>query len=87
MTENRTVKVETYIAAAPVHVYRAFATSPGLQEWMADAAAADARPGGRFYSWWNQGFYAGGALRKRSWKRKWFFPGMRLLIPPRRLFP
>lgn len=64
MSENRSVTVEKHIAAPPAHVYRAFATSQGVQEWMADSAAADARPGGRFYSWWNAGFYAAGMFEE-----------------------
>lgn len=78
MTENRTVDVQSFIAAAPAHVYRAFATSPGLQEWMADAAAADARPGGRFYTWWNAGFYAVGTFQEAELDKKvvftWYAP-------------
>lgn len=78
MTEKRTVAVQSLISASPAHVYRAFATSPGLQEWMADSAAADARPGGRFYAWWNAGFYAVGTFQEAELDKKiaftWYAP-------------
>jgi len=46
---------------APIElVYRAFAKASGLQEWFADLVQADAREGGRFYAYWNSGFYASG---------------------------
>lgn len=42
--------------AAPIsHVYRAFATAQGLQEWLGDVVEADPRVDGRLYIWWNQG--------------------------------
>ena len=64
MTHPRSVTASEYIAAPPAQVYRAFTTAQGLQEWMADVAEADAREGGRFYSWWNAGFYASGLFKE-----------------------
>ena len=47
--------------AAPVsHVYRAFTTAQGLQEWLGDVVEADPRVDGRLYIWWNQGYATGG---------------------------
>ncbi len=52
------------IDAPPAHVYRAFTTSQGVEEWMADSAEADGREGGRFYAWWNAGFYSAGIFKE-----------------------
>ena len=60
MTESRSLTYSETIAAPVSQVYRAFATSQGVQEWLADIAEADGREGGRFYAYWNQGFYASG---------------------------
>jgi uncharacterized protein YndB with AHSA1/START domain len=46
---------------APVaHLYHAFTNAAALQEWFADVAEADARAGGRFYCYWNDGYYTAG---------------------------
>ncbi|HUF40125.1 MAG TPA: SRPBCC domain-containing protein [Anaerolineales bacterium] len=63
MTNPRTLTFSEYIAAPVSQVYRAFATQQGLQEWFADVVEADAREGGRFYAWWNVGFYANGLFK------------------------
>ena len=60
MTETRSLTYTEYIAAPVSQVYRAFSSSQGFQEWMADVAEADGRAGGRFYAYWNQGYYASG---------------------------
>jgi uncharacterized protein YndB with AHSA1/START domain len=75
MTNPRSLTFNEYIAAPVSQVYRAFATSQGVQEWMADVAEADGREGGRFYAWWNAGFYASGlfkaAVKDESVKFTW----------------
>ena len=70
MTTKLGVKIEERIAAPAAHVYRAFATAQGLQEWMADVAEADAREGGRLYIWWNAGFYMSGLYKEAVEKEK-----------------
>ncbi len=44
------------IQAAPEAVYRAFTTSLGLQDWCADAAGLDLRPGGHLFIWTDGGY-------------------------------
>ncbi len=60
MSSGKELSYTEHVAAPPAHVYRAFATAQGLQEWMADVVEAEAREGGRFYAWWNAGYYAVG---------------------------
>ncbi len=46
---------------APIHqVYTAFTNSTALREWMCDGATTNERLNGRFYVWWNEGYYAAG---------------------------
>jgi uncharacterized protein YndB with AHSA1/START domain len=46
---------------APIHqVYTAFTNSTALREWMCDGATTNEHPNGRFYVWWNEGYYAAG---------------------------
>jgi uncharacterized protein YndB with AHSA1/START domain len=46
---------------APIHqVYTAFTNSTALREWMCDGATTNEHLGGRFYVWWNDGYYAAG---------------------------
>ena len=45
-------------------VYYAFTNAQALQEWFGDMVEADARQDGRFYSWWNVGYFASGQYRE-----------------------
>jgi uncharacterized protein YndB with AHSA1/START domain len=59
-TLKRVVKVEQ-VVSAPVHlVYRAFTNSTAMREWMGDYVTLEAKPGGRFYIWWQSGYYTSG---------------------------
>ena len=60
MSEKQTISLKQEIAAPVSQVYRALASAQGLLEWIGDAVEADPREGGRFYVWWNAGFYASG---------------------------
>ena len=57
---KRTIKVEQFVMAPVSQVYRAFTNSTALREWMGDFATMDARPGGRVYIWWQNGYYTSG---------------------------
>ncbi len=60
-------------------VYYAFTNAQALQEWFADAVEADGRDDGRFYAWWNQGYYASGQFKETKTDEKvvfsWQGPG------------
>lgn len=73
MNTKTTLVFKETIAAEPAHVYRAFSRSQGVQEWMADSADADGREGGRFYAWWNGGFYAVGVFKEAVKDKKVVF--------------
>ena len=51
---------EQFIQAPPALVYRAFTNASAMREWMCDGATLSPHPGGRFYAWWNAGYYACG---------------------------
>lgn len=58
--KTQTFKFKRAINAPPAEVYRAFTNSTALREWFCNAATTDPHKGGRFYVWWNSGFYAAG---------------------------
>jgi uncharacterized protein YndB with AHSA1/START domain len=70
---------EQFIQAPPALVYRAFTNASALREWMCDGATLSPRPGGRFYAWWNEGYYACGEFKTAEPERKltftWFGRG------------
>lgn len=59
-TSKRVVKVQQVVPAPVSLVYRAFTNSTAMREWMGDFATLEARPGGRFYVWWQSGYYTSG---------------------------
>jgi uncharacterized protein YndB with AHSA1/START domain len=63
MSEN-TLSFEKFIQAVPSQVYHAFTNATALREWMCDGATVIPRSGGRFYVWWNAGYYACGEFTK-----------------------
>jgi uncharacterized protein YndB with AHSA1/START domain len=63
-TATRTVRLKLTVASAPAQVYRAFSKGLALEEWLCDAARVEARPGGRLYLAWNNGFYGTGEYQR-----------------------
>jgi uncharacterized protein YndB with AHSA1/START domain len=55
-----TLTFEQFIQAPPALIYRAFTNASTMREWMSDGATLSPQPGGRFYAWWNAGYYACG---------------------------
>jgi uncharacterized protein YndB with AHSA1/START domain len=59
--ENRqATRFDEVVQAAPGEVYRMLTTPAALRTWLCDTAEADPRVGGRFYLWWNRGYYTAG---------------------------
>lgn len=58
------VTLSRAIQAVPEAVYRAFTTSFGLQDWCADAAGLDARPGGHLFLWTDSGYQLIGTVHR-----------------------
>ena len=54
-------------------VYEAFTNPIALERWFADVVEADPRPGGRFYAWWQAGFYASGIFKEAEKDRRVMF--------------
>ena len=64
MTGTQTLEfVETIEAPIP-QVYKAFGSSIAWESWFTDFAEVDLKEKGRFYCWWNVGYYAGGLFTK-----------------------
>jgi uncharacterized protein YndB with AHSA1/START domain len=57
---KQSIVSERTIPAPPAAVYRAFTNEVALRDWLCDAASVEARPGGRIYLWWDDGYYTGG---------------------------
>jgi len=49
-----------FVKAQPEEAYRAFTNASALREWLCNVATVVPRPGGRFYLWWNSGYYTCG---------------------------
>jgi uncharacterized protein YndB with AHSA1/START domain len=49
-----------FVKAPPGEAYRAFTNASALREWLCNVATVVPRPGGRFYLWWNSGYYTSG---------------------------
>jgi uncharacterized protein YndB with AHSA1/START domain len=62
--KTQALKFKRPIAAPPAQVYRAFTNGMTLREWFCDVAQVDARPGGRVYWAWHNGYYAAGEILK-----------------------
>lgn len=58
--QNQTLSFTQFVKAPSKQVYRAFTNSTALREWLSDDASAIAKPGGRLYLWWNDGYYTSG---------------------------
>ncbi len=58
--QRQSITTERTIAAPPAAVYRAFTNEIALRDWLCNAASVDARPGGRIYLWWNDGYFSSG---------------------------
>lgn len=67
---TKTLTFSQAVNASPALVYRAFTDAQGLQEWFGDVVEAEARPGGRLYVWWNQGYYTVGQFSHLEDKHK-----------------
>lgn len=59
-TELHELSFERVVNAPLSEAFRAFTVASALREWLCHAAQADPRKGGRFYLWWNYGYYTAG---------------------------
>ncbi len=64
MSDKKSLEFTKTIDSPVKQVYQAFAGSVAFESWFADSAEADVRKGGRFYAWWNEGYYASGMYKK-----------------------
>jgi len=76
--QRQSITTERTIAVPPAAVYRAFTNEIALRDWLCNAASVDARPGGRIYLWWNDGYYSSGVYtdldRNKSVAFQWRGP-------------
>lgn len=65
MTDKAQTLTFTQEVNAPVEqLYFALTNQPTLQTWLCNVAEIDANENGRFYVWWNEGYYASGKFIK-----------------------
>jgi len=64
MSDTRSLEFTVTVEAPVKQVYQAFTGSVALESWFADSVEADARKEGRFYAWWNVGYYTSGLFTK-----------------------
>jgi uncharacterized protein YndB with AHSA1/START domain len=57
---TKRIVTEVEVKADPSEVYRMFTNSSAIREWLADAALATPRPGGRIVLGWNDGYLTAG---------------------------
>jgi uncharacterized protein YndB with AHSA1/START domain len=60
---TKTLTFSKSVNASPQQVYHAFTNAQALQEWFGDLVEADPREDGRFYSWWNIGYFTSGQFK------------------------
>jgi uncharacterized protein YndB with AHSA1/START domain/uncharacterized damage-inducible protein DinB len=48
------------VKTTPQNAYRAFTNATDLRNWLCNVATVVPRPGGRFYLWWESGYYTTG---------------------------
>jgi uncharacterized protein YndB with AHSA1/START domain len=59
---SQTLSFNQLVKAPPKEVYRYFTNASALREWLCNFATVLPRPGGRFYLWWNSGYYTSGEV-------------------------
>lgn len=69
-TRTQTLRFKRVLHTSPAEVYRAFTNSTALREWFCNAAMVDPHKGGRFYAWWNNGYYTCGEFTALEPERK-----------------
>jgi uncharacterized protein YndB with AHSA1/START domain len=63
MAENRkNLAFERALRVSANEVFQAFTNATLLRMWLCDFATIVPQPGGRFYLWWNSGYYAAGEV-------------------------
>jgi uncharacterized protein YndB with AHSA1/START domain len=55
-----TLSFSQLIKTTPENAYRAFTNATDLRDWLCNVATVVPRPGGRFYLWWESGYYTVG---------------------------
>ena len=64
MTQEKTFEFEKTINAPVDLIYRAFASSTALREWLCDISTTNPEEGGWIYLVWNRGYFASGYYTK-----------------------
>lgn len=57
---GQTLSFSQLVKTSPEEAYRMFTNSGSLREWLCDIATVVPRVSGRFYLWWNSGYYTSG---------------------------
>jgi uncharacterized protein YndB with AHSA1/START domain len=62
--KTKTLTFTQQVEAPVEQLYFALTNQPVLQTWLCNVAEIDANENGRFYVWWNEGYYASGKFTK-----------------------
>src|SRR5438874_10549017 len=62
LAQSETLTFRKTMQAEPGAAYKAFTTAQGLRDWLCNAAEVEPRKGGRFYVWWDEGYYSAGTI-------------------------
>ena len=57
---SETLSFSRQVKTTPENAYRAFTNATDLRDWLSNVATVVSRPGGRFYLWWESGYYTVG---------------------------
>ena len=57
---SQSLRLSEHMSVPPEQVYFALTNGSAIQAWMGNDVRSDPRPGGRFYVWWQEGYYTAG---------------------------
>jgi uncharacterized protein YndB with AHSA1/START domain len=76
---SQTLSFKQVVKTTPENVYHAFTNATDLRDWLCNVATVVPRAGGRFYLWWESGYYTVGEFTEADPDKKvaftWFGRG------------
>jgi uncharacterized protein YndB with AHSA1/START domain len=76
---SETLSFKQQVKITPENAYRAFTNATDLRDWLCNVATVVPRAGGRFYLWWESGYYTVGEFTEADPGQKvsftWFGRG------------
>jgi uncharacterized protein YndB with AHSA1/START domain len=66
LTQQDTLTFERTVNAEPSDAFRTFTSNAALRDWICNNAQVEARKGGPYYLWWNDGYHSSGTITDYS---------------------